>query len=259
MKPVTRLLTTVMTLGLLSAAAPASAAEPATANAFTPAQKAALEDYVRDFILENPEVIIEAVNRYKAKEEEKQNADANASLKKYEDFLYNNKDMPSAGNPNAKFTVVEFFDYNCGYCKRAYEAVQQTLDTDKDIRFVFVELPILSEQSKTAADWAMAAHKQGKYFEFHKGLMTFNGPKTEETMMEVAKKIGLNIDQMKKDANSPETQALLAKKMEVAQALSVTGTPGFIIGDQIIRGYVPYEGMKTLISEERKSSGDKKE
>lgn len=251
MTPIKRLLSTGFIAAMLFAS-PASAADTSKNLPFSPDQKAAMEDFVRDFILNNPEVLMESVNRYKQQEEKKADSDALTALEKYKDFIYNNKDMPQTGNPKADITVVEFFDYNCGYCKRAYEAVQETLDKDKNVRFIFVELPILSEQSKTAADWAMAAQKQGKYFEFHKGLMTFNGPKNEEAMAKVAKDIGLDVEQMKKDAASPETKALLAKKVEVAQALRITGTPGFIVGDQIVRGYVPYDGMKAIIDEARK-------
>lgn len=248
----TRLLSTTLAAALLLSS-PSFAASPSAKNLpFSEDQRAAMEDFVRDFILDNPEVLIEAVNRYKQNEEKKQDQEALSSLDKYRSFLYYNKDMPQTGNPKGDITVIEFFDYNCGYCKRAYEAVQETLDKDKNVRFVFVELPILSDTSKLAANWAMAAHKQGKYFEFHKGLMTFNGPKTEEAMVKVATDLGLDITRMRKDAASEETKALLAKKVEVAQALHISGTPGFIIGDQIVRGYVPYEGMKAIIDDARK-------
>lgn len=220
---------------------------------FSPDQKAAMEDFIRDFILDNPEVLMESVNRFKEREEKKQDEDALSAVNKYKDFLYNNKDMPQTGNPKADITVVEFFDYNCGYCKRAYEAVQETLDKDKNVRFVFVELPILSESSRDVAEWAMAAQKQGKYFEFHREAITLNGPKTIPAMEAISKKLGLNVEQMRKDAKSAETQALLEKKVEVAQALRITGTPGFIIGDQIVRGYVPFEGMKAIIADARKN------
>ena len=232
-------------------------AEAAKALPFNTEQKAALEDFVRDFILENPEVIIEAVNRYKVKEEQKQDQDAISSLSKYKDFIYNNKDIPQTGNPKADITIVEFFDFNCGYCHRAFDGIQQTLTEDKNVRFVFIDLPILSEQSNLATEWALAAQKQGKYYEFHKAVMTFNGPKTVETLTDLAKKTGLDVEKIKKDAAGEDVQAALAKHSEIAQAMRISGTPGFIVGDQIIRGYLPYEDMKTVIASIRK--GDKKE
>lgn len=235
---------------LVFAAVPAHAADK---TAFTPEQQTQLKDMMRDFIMENPEVMIESINKMKAKEEQDQNASAIQSLDKHRAFLYNNPDMPSTGNPKGDITIVEFFDYNCGYCKRAYEAVQQTLDADKNVRFVFVELPILSPQSKIAANYAMAAHKQGKYFEFHRAVMNSSEPKTEEMLQRTGKELGLDVEKLKKDANSDETKALLEKKTAVAQDLHISGTPGFIIGDQIIRGYVPYEGMKPMIADARKA------
>ena len=237
---------------LLFTAAPAHAADK---TAFTPEQQTALKELVRDFIMENPEVMIESINKMKAKEEQDQNASAIQSLDKHRAFLYNNPDMPSTGNPKADLTIVEFFDYNCGYCKRAYEAVQQTLDADKNIRFVFVELPILSPQSKVAANYAMAAQKQGKYFEYHRAIMNSSEPKTEDMLQRAGKDLGLDVEKLKKDANSEETKVMLEKKTAVAQDLRISGTPGFIIGDQIIRGYVPYEGMKPLIAEARSKAG----
>lgn len=228
-------------------AKPAAAAEP-----FTAEQKAALEDYVRDFILNNPEVLIEAVNRFKAKEEQKQEADAVAALDKHKDYLYKNKELPQAGNPKGDITVIEFFDYNCGYCKRAFETVTEAIKDDKKLRIVFIELPILSPQSKTAAQWGLAANMQGKYFEYHTALMTTTEPKTDEMLERTAKELGLDIEKMKKDAASEEVAKMLEKKVEIARDLRISGTPGFIVGDQIIRGYIPYDAMKGMIAEARK-------
>lgn len=241
---------------LLASISTVSATEK-EAPVFTSEQQTAIKDMVRDFLMENPEVLIESVNRMKAKEEEKQNAEAIKSLDQHRDFIFNNPDMPSTGNAKGDVTVVEFFDYNCGYCKRAFEAVQQTLDTDKNVRFVFVELPILSPQSKIAANYAMAAHKQGKYFEYHRALMMSAEPKTEEMLEKTAKELGLDVEKLKKDALGDDIKTLLEKKVQVAQDLHISGTPGFIIGDQIIRGYIPYEGMKPLIEETRSKAGKK--
>lgn len=237
---------------LLFAVPTAQAADAAKPSPFTAEQKAALEDYVRDFILDNPEVIIEAVNRYKVKEEAKQDEDAVSSLNKYRDYIYGSKDMPQVGNPKADITIVEFFDFNCGYCHRAFDGIQQTLNDDKNVRFVFIDLPILSPESKVASEWALAANKQGKYYEFHKAVMEFKGPKSAENLTDIAKKVGLDVEKLKKDAAGPEVQASLAKHSEIAQALRISGTPGFIVGDQIVRGYLPYEGMKAVISDMRK-------
>ncbi len=230
-------------------AVPASAQDKAP---FSADQKAALDSYIREYILNNPEVIIEAVNRYKVKEEEKQDADAISALSKHKDYIYNNPSIPQVGNPKADVTIVEFFDFNCGYCHRAYDAIKQTLAADKNVRFVFIDLPILSPESKTASEWAMAANKQGKYFEFHSAVMDFKGPKSAENLADIASKVGLDVERMKKDAAGPEVRAELEKHTEIAQSMRVSGTPGFIVGDQIVRGYLPYEGLKAITEQARK-------
>lgn len=234
-------------------AGPAIAADTKP-SPFTTEQKAALDGHIREFLLSNPDVIIEAVNRFKSQEEQKQNADAIGALDKYRDYLFNDKSMPQTGNPKGDVTIVEFFDFNCGYCHRAFDGINEAMADDKNLRFVFIDLPILSQDSKTASEWALAANKQGKYFEYHRAVMTFKGPKTIENLADLAKKTGLDVEQMKKDAAGPEVKAQLEKHTEIAQALRISGTPGFIVGDQIIRGFIPYEGMKTIIADLRKGT-----
>jgi protein-disulfide isomerase len=252
----TPLLSLVLATGLLFGLTPAAWAEdskiPKKMPApFTEDQRGAMEDFVRDFILDNPEVLMESVNRYQEQQTKKREEDAQNVLKSSSDFLFKNPQLPEAGNPKGDVAVVEFFDFNCGYCKRAFEAVLKTIEEDKNVRMVFVDLPILSPQSKTASQWALAAAKQGKYFEFHKALMMHNGPKNDEALAEEAKKLGLDVEKLKKDAASPDVEAILTKNSEFAQKLGISGTPGFILGDQIVRGFVEYDGFKALIAAER--------
>jgi protein-disulfide isomerase len=239
----------------IEAAPKTATAASSTTSSFSDAQKTELNTLIKDFILNNPDVLMESVNRQReqaAKAQEEQGAKA---LAEYKEFLFNNPEMPDIGPKNADITIVEFFDYNCGYCKRALEAVQAVIDKDKNVRFVFVELPILSDQSRAAAEVAMASHLQGKYFEFHRDLMHFNGPKTEENMMMIAGKLGLDTARLLKDAKSEKVQTLLAKKMEAANKLAITGTPAFILGDQIIRGFIPADAMQTMIKDPRAKKG----
>jgi protein-disulfide isomerase len=225
-----------------------AAKSPAT---FTQAQKDEMEDFVRNFILDNPEVLIEAVNRYHQEEQRKQEETAQSALKNEQAYL-SDPSLPFAGAAKPEITIYELFDYNCGYCKRAFEAVNQVIENEKNVKVVFLDLPILSPQSKTAALWSLAANKQGKYFAFHKGMMTSQAPKDEENMTAIAKEAGLDVEKLKKDAGSKDVQAELDKVSAFAGKISVTGTPAFIIGGQIIRGYVPYDAMKTIIADELK-------
>lgn len=219
---------------------------------FTPEQKGAMEDFVRDFIMNNPEVLIESVNKMHAEAAQKQEEAAKVALKESADFFYKNTNLPQVGNPKGDVTIVEFFDYNCGYCKRALDTVKKTVESDKNVRVVFIELPILSPQSETAAKWALAANKQGKYWEFHQAMLESSAPKTEETMADIAKSAGLDVEKLKKDAADKVVEDELAANRDAAARLQISGTPAFIVGEQIIRGFVEYEGFKTIVADERK-------
>lgn len=229
----------------------ATPAHAAPANAFTPDQKAALEDYMRNFILDNPEVLMESVNRYKASEDQKKEEDSVKTLKDNMGFINNGK-HPEIGNPKGDVLVVEFFDYNCGYCKRAMQAVRKLSENDKNVRVVFMEFPILSPQSKTAAQWAIAANMQGKYWEFHQAVLETAAPKDEDNLSRIAKSVGLDVAKLKKDAASPAVESYLAGVADFGDKLKVTGTPAFIVGNQILRGFMEYEGFKTIVQAERK-------
>ncbi len=233
------------------ASAETSAPTTGAAVAFTPEQKTEMEGIIRTFILNNPEVLMESVNKMREREQQAQNESAQAALKSEIAFL-TGPDMPDAGNKNGDVTIIEFFDYNCGFCKKAFtDSVAPAIEADKNLRFVFIELPILSDSSRLAAEWAMAAAEQGKYWEYHKALMNFKGPKTEETLTAEAQKIGLDVAKLKQDAKSQKVQDLLKKKTESAQKLAISGTPAFIVGDEIIRGFIPYDAMKPMIEKAR--------
>lgn len=238
-------------------AAPASA--PAATQAgtaksklpFNEDQKAAMEDFVRNFILDNPEVLIESVNRLRQEENKKKEEGSVKVLKENMGFLTSGK-HPETGNKKGDVLVVEFFDYNCGYCKHALQAVQELVEKDKNVRVIFMEFPILSPQSTTASQWAVAANMQGKYWDFHQAVLGSNAPKDEDNLAKIAKSVGLDVNKMKKDAKSKQVEDYLASVKEFGQKLQVSGTPAFIIGSQIVRGYLEYAPFKTIVDEERK-------
>ena len=240
------LLTAAATIGLAAYA-------PATRAAAEGLTKENLGPAVREYLLANPEVVIEAVEAYQKKQELADAAKAQESLKTRGDFLYKgDKDAsPEVGNPKASVTIVEFFDYNCGYCKRALKEVQAVLAEDTDVRFVFKDMPILSPQSQTAAYWSLAAHRQDKYFEFHQKVMTMNGGVSEESMTAIATELGLDIEKMKKDVADPKIAQIVMQNIQVATDLGIRGTPAFIINDRVIGGYIELEEMKKVIAEVR--------
>ena len=132
---------------------------------------------VKEYLLNNPEVVVEAIQAFQNKEREKLEQAFKDQLKRSQDKLYNDEGSPVAGNPDGDVVMVEFFDYNCGYCKKALKDVQAALENDDNLKVVFKEYPILSDSSRMAARWALAADKQGKYFEFHQALMEHSGAK----------------------------------------------------------------------------------
>lgn len=222
-------------------AAPALGAEN-----FTAAQREEIQSVIREYLSENPELVIEAIESYRGKMEAKMEQEATANIGKHNAFL-TEADAPAAGNPKGDVTVVEFFDYNCGYCKQAYRDINNILKEDKNVRFVFHEMPILGPTSLTASRWALAAHKQGKYFEYHAALMGHNGNKSDAELEKLAKTVGLDTEKMKKDANSEEVKAMIEKSLAVSRDLGVQGTPAFVVEGKMIRGYVGEEGMKNAI------------
>ncbi len=241
------------TLGLLGAAAvfvsftttPAQAAEQFSAD-----QKTEIEQMFKDYIMNNGEVVIEAVDAFRQKEEVAEQEKMAETIQSKMSVLAS-ADAPSAGNPKGDVTIIEFLDYNCGYCKKAWPDINTVLETDKNVHFIFREMPILGESSKVAAQWALAAQKQDKYFEFHSALMKFKGAKNEKTMLDISKKLGLDTDKMKKDANSKAIKKQLDADIALARSLGVSGTPAFIIGGEFYPGYLGKEGFKDAIKKAR--------
>lgn len=210
----------------------------------------AIRKIVRDYLIDHPEVVVEALDAYQANQQEVEQRKFQNTLKESGSALMDG-DYPMAGNPKGDVTVVEFFDYNCGYCKHAVADIQKVLEKDKNVKFVFREMPILSETSGTAARYALAAHKQGKYFDYYVAVMNFSGSKNEENLEKLAKDVGLDVERLRKDANSAAIRAEVDASGELARKLGIRGTPGFIIGDTLVPGYMTYDAMLKLIEKVR--------
>lgn len=220
------------------------------AHAFTDAEKDELGTIIHTYIMDNPGIVMDALEQHRANEERRQKEEAANLIKNNQDILAG-KNLPSIGNPKADVTVVEFFDYNCGYCKRALPDLIKLVDSDKNLRVVFHEMPILSADSRTAALWALAAHKQGKYFEFHKAVMQHRGAKNETTLSKLAADLGLDVERLKKDAASGDVAKELAESIELARKIGINGTPAFIVGEQFFGGYIGHDGLVRAIAAER--------
>lgn len=208
----------------------------AQSTAFSPDQKTQIETIVRDYLLANPEILLKVQAVLEAKMEKEQAEKTKAALADNAKEIYRDPNAPVAGNKDGDITVTEFFDYNCGFCKRSYPDVVKLIGDDKKLRIVFKEFPILSKGSEEASRVALAARNQGKYWEVHSALLELKGQANEAAALKIAEKAGLDMAKLKADMNAPEIKAELAAVKELATKMGINGTPHFLIGDRSIAG-----------------------
>lgn len=204
-------------------------------------------------ILENPEIIREAITLLQEKEELAKREAAKEVIRSQIVALEQDENAPVLGNPNGDVTVVEFFDYNCPYCKRAVPIIKAAIKNDPNLRVVYREWPILSEGSTYAARAALAAREQGKYEELHWELMEIRGRIDEAVVIKAAETIGLDIDKLKADMKAPEIDAHIEKSMQLAQVLNFSGTPSFVVGENLAPGLISPSQLQGMIAEARES------
>jgi len=212
----------------------------------------AFERRVRDYLLNHPEVIIESVQRLEARRRAAEETEAHSVLKSRADDVLRDPASPVGGNPQGDVTLVEFFDYNCGYCRQVAPVVDEAEKSDAGLRIVYKEFPILGPNSIFAARAALAAHRQGKYAPLHKALMKVRGNVDEASVMRVAGELGLDLARLKADMADAAIQSAIDRNLELARALRITGTPGFVVGNQILRGATDVATLRKLIDEARK-------
>ncbi|MBA4173760.1 MAG: disulfide bond formation protein DsbA [Hyphomicrobium sp.] len=237
------------------AATPAATQPAATASVFSGDQKKAIETIIKDYLVANPELFLEIQGALEQKMEKIQSEKLKVALTENAGEIFRRPDAPFTGNPKGDVTVVEFFDYNCGYCKRGLSEIIKLLDKDPKVKVVFKELPILSKGSEEAARVALAARIQGKYWEVHRGLLEAKGQLNEATSLKVAEKVSLDIAKLKKDMNGPEVTAEIEKVRALAQKMGINGTPHFLVGDKSIPGAPDdlYEQIAKLAGDIRKN------
>ncbi|MFT5489349.1 MAG: protein-disulfide isomerase [Paracoccaceae bacterium] len=229
----------------------ASAQEKAVkADPLPPELRSAFEGVVRDYILKNPALIREAMQLLQAREEAEKQAAATAALKQYRGELLQNANSPVGGNPEGDITVVEFFDYNCGYCKRVAPTMAAVVKNDPNVRVVYKEFAILGPQSIVAARAALAAKRQGKYHEFHVALMSADQA-DENSVAATARSLGLDYAKLVKDMEDPAISEQLERNYRLATAIGINGTPAFVIGDRLVPGAVDEAAMMEIIADER--------
>lgn len=240
-------------LPLLCAAACLLGIQTASAQQFTPEQKQEIELILRDYLLENPEVLRDALTilqeRENAAEQERQRLAVSQRIEE----LHSSPNSPSMGNLQGDVTVVEFFDYQCGYCKTIADHVFDIVEADANVKVVLKEIPILGPASTTAARAALAAREQGKYIEIHSALMSHRGQLSDRAIFDIAADVGLDVDQLRIDMEAPAITEEINTNLELAQAIGVRGTPAFVVDDVVVPGAVPLESLIDLVNQARES------
>ncbi|KEJ94460.1 membrane protein [Pseudosulfitobacter pseudonitzschiae] len=198
-------------------------------------------------ILEKPEILIEALSILQERENvalAEAQTDALSELR--DDFEQN---APIFGNLDGSVTLVEFFDYNCGYCRRAAPEVKAVLEASKDVRIIYREFPILGPGSEVAARASLASRNQGKYQQFHEAMMALNAQAVEASVMKIAGDVGLDLEILKTDMQSDLVSDHIAASLRFAEALGITGTPTFVLGEEIIPGVIERGTLLEKIAE----------
>jgi len=215
--------------------------------------KAAQQALVRETLLNDPEIIREAFIALQNREQEAQTAARKQALAESAQDVFHSAADFVAGNPDGDVTLVEFFDYNCAYCRGALADMNKLLETDPNLRFVLKEFPILSPGSVEAAKISIAVLKEDrdKFLEFHRTLLSSRGQVDGARALEVAGELGLDVDQLKKDAAHPEVDDVLGDSQRLAVKLGVNGTPGYVVGDEVIPGAIGYDGLVEKIAAAR--------
>ena len=239
---------------LLAAPAGAQDSQDDPDAAFTTAEEEAIRQLVRDYLLANPELVIEAAQAYRAQQQELEQQQAREMLVSLRPELDRDPNSPVIGNPDGDVVVVEFFDYRCPYCVRVAKDLRETVESDGNIRLVMKEFPILGPESVTAARMALAAEQQGKYEDLHFALMTISGHFSERKAFKIAEDLGLDLDRLRRDMEAPEIDAMLQRNFELAQALQINGTPAFVIGEEIVRGAIDMESLRIIVGQTRANS-----
>ena len=232
-----------------------SVALPTQAQTFNDGQKDQIRSIIRDYLLQNPEVLQEAMVELEKKQKDAEKAAQTAAMKDYSGALVNSLRNIVVGNPQGDVTLVEFFDYNCGYCKRAMADVREMMKADPKLRVVLRDFPVLGPDSVEASLVAIAAKNQlkpDKYWEFHQKLLDGRGRVGKEKAIAVAKEFGADPAKLEKDMQSAEVRGAIEETMRIGDALKLQGTPAFVVGDEIIFGAVGEAPLKAAVASVRK-------
>lgn len=225
-------------------------------NAMTQEERSIFRQEVRAYLLENPQVLVEAMN---VLEQQQQIAETRADdlmVQQNVQALHEDGISYVGGNPDGDITMVEFLDYRCGYCRKAHTEVSELLKSDGNIRLIVKEYPILGEDSTISSQVAVATLQTlgpDAYAKMHEELMAYNGPMNEKSVRMLAHRAGVNADSIIARMNGPEVADHIAQMHELGRKMQVSGTPTFVVGDTILRGYLPIASMRQVVAAEREA------
>ncbi len=241
---------TAAAVAALLAVQPTLAAE----HPLSPTQKKEIEAVVRDYIMKNPEIIVDSIRALQTRDKKAAAQKARQTLVSRRGEILNDPTSPVGGNIKGDVTLVEFFDYRCGFCKRVFPTLVKLIKDDDNIRFVYKEFPILGPQSLFASRAALAAWKldKEKYYRFHDAMMVSKGNLTDAKTIKLAESVGLEEKALRAEMAKPEISAILQKNFALAKALNINGTPAFVIGDRVVPGAIDLETMRDLVKAARK-------
>lgn len=242
-----------MRFALMSLALVLSTALPASAE-MSDADRESFRAEVRAYLLEHPEVLIEAMDVLQGKQEVQAAQRDIQMLADNAAIIYQNPNDWAGGNLEGDITLVEFMDYRCGYCRKAYADVEELVNSDGNIRFVLKEFPILGEQSTLSAKFAIAVrqlHGDDAYKAAHDALMTLRADITPESLARLASDLGHDADAIATQMDKPEVLAVIEENHKLATMMEINGTPAFVIDQTMVRGYVPLDGMRQIVAGQR--------
>ena len=225
-------------------------AAPASADEFTPAQKQELGAFIKDYLVNNPEVLREAIEALDKHDKEATDAERQKVVSSQAGSLFSSKYQATIGNPKGSATLVEFFDYNCHFCKGALPDVTRLIKDDPNLKLVLKDYPVLGPGSVDAAKVASAARNQlpgDKFWAFHTKLLGTHGPVGKTEALAVARELGLDLDKLAKDMESAEIKTGLDEVMQLADSLQINGTPTFVVGQDVVVGAIGYDQLKDKV------------
>lgn len=239
----------------LALAAPLAApAAPLDLTNMSDSDRAAFQQEVRTYLLAHPEVLVEAIKELDARQAAQQEQSDVQLVKSNADALFKDGYSFVGGNPDGNVTLVEFLDYRCAYCRKAYDEVSQLVKGDGNIRFVVKEFPILGQQSEISSRYAIAvmqADGPAAYAKVHDALMTFRGEVNATSLTELSAKFGLDAKDLLARMNSDAVTQVITENRSLGDTMQISGTPTFVLADQMIRGYLPLDGMKEIVTKVR--------